>query len=828
MPSPAKRPLHATPTLPPDQVQPHLPGAPPGHPSSSHASSPLQQALGNITTTELFQVLTDTQSKSNPHVPTRGLMFPGPIAQQHPVGPQLRTWGHQGCPANLQDNWTLDQLDAAVAYGAHPSASTPEAAEALRHEALEKVEQRFAKLMPWSQLRQLIIQGSHKHTKVSPIAAIPHKSRLFRMILDLSSKGQRRNQTQSVNELTDEASAPNQSMAQLGQVLGRFIHAVATAPPGVPLLFSKLDIKDGFWRMCVPENDEFHFCYVLPRLPNEPPDSDPMIVVPSALQMGWTSSPAFFCAATETGRDIAEFLRDQPQLPAHPLEHHMMDPIEPHLLTLPNLDTLPDSPTTRTHLRHLFEVYVDDYCALLQATDADTIRHHSRALLHAIHQIFPPPTATGHDGEDPISHRKLVDEQEGVWATRKEILGWIFDGIQRTVQLPQPKVDTLRTMTQTLLRHHTMPTKDFESFMGKCQNACIGIPGGKGLLAPLYKALHAAIQAEQHHVTVHPASSQARALTDLTTMFKILADRPTKCVQLTPGTPHYIGHSDACKHGAGGIWLSGLSPLRPLVWRFRWPPDVIAQVEAGTLSINDLEMAGLLLHYLLLEALVPMRHRQAAAWVDNTSAVSWCNKLSSSRSLVGQQLVRALAFRFLINESSHLAALSIAGADNKLADLASRSFKATGTAGNYDLTDCQFLTMFNSHFPLTQKQSWLLLRPNTSRTSLVCSILLGETPSTGSWTRLPKCGSDIGLTGSTSAPTSCRWTPFSEALRTQHGLQSSKALPDMSVKGARVEDTKSGLDQFQTRYAPSARPSLWTAIPTHSTDPTPPANTGPH
>ena len=70
-------------------------------------------------------------------------------------------------------------------------------------------------------------------------------------------------------------------------------------------------------------------------------------------------------------------------------------------------------------------MFVNDYCAGLQSTDPAILCHFSRALLHAIHQIFPPPTTTKHDGEDPISQKKLILEGEGVWETRKEILGWL-------------------------------------------------------------------------------------------------------------------------------------------------------------------------------------------------------------------------------------------------------------------------------------------------------------------------------------------------------------------------------------------------------------------
>ena len=106
-------------------------------------------------------------------------MYPGRLAQRHPFGQTLKEYGTDGCPVNILDEWALEQMDAAVAYGAHPSATAPEAAAALRAKALEKVEQKFAKLISWKRLCQQILKGYHRHTKIIPIAATPHKSRLF-------------------------------------------------------------------------------------------------------------------------------------------------------------------------------------------------------------------------------------------------------------------------------------------------------------------------------------------------------------------------------------------------------------------------------------------------------------------------------------------------------------------------------------------------------------------------------------------------------------------------------------------------------------------------
>ena len=165
---------------------------------------------------------------------------------------------------------------------------------------------------------------------------------------------------------------------------------------------------------------------------------------------------------------------------------------------------------------------------------------------------------------------------------------------------------------------------------------------------------------------------------------------------------------------------------------------------------------------------------------------------------------------------------------DKLADLASRSFKATGTAGNYDLSDPEFLTKFNSEFPLTQDTSWLMLRLPTSTSSLVCSVLRGQTLPTGSWLRLTKSAFAFGLTGCTSAPNASEWTPFSPQCQLATEFRSSQPSLALSVKGAQVEDTKSALAQFRTRFAPSARPSNWLACQTPSIAQTPTNVTGPH
>ena len=59
------------------------------------------------------------------------------------------------------------------------------------------------------------------------------------------------------------------------------------------------------------------------------------------------------------------------------------------------------------NLFRFLEVYIDDFIGVIQSREPDKLLQFSRALLHGIHSVFPPPDITGHGGHDPISEKKL-------------------------------------------------------------------------------------------------------------------------------------------------------------------------------------------------------------------------------------------------------------------------------------------------------------------------------------------------------------------------------------------------------------------------------------
>ena len=93
-------------------------------------------------------------------------------------------------------------------------------------------------------------------------------------------------------------------MKELGQVLSRIFDFLAAVPPHEVVHLSKIDLSDGFWRMLVAADDKWHFAFVLPGTPTDPV----CLAIPHALQMGWNESPGYFCATTETGRNVIQLL----------------------------------------------------------------------------------------------------------------------------------------------------------------------------------------------------------------------------------------------------------------------------------------------------------------------------------------------------------------------------------------------------------------------------------------------------------------------------------------------------------------------------------------
>ena len=721
-----------------------------------------------------------------------GLMWPrGLEATSHPASKMLTNYSVKGCPVEMNKNCSLGHIMTALKRGPHVSAKQPDANRYLLQETQMKIQQGFMSKVRWGDIK-------HNHPlnlKLSPLAMIPHKSRSYRCILDLSFQLKVKKTLQtSVNKDTN-VKAPQKSMAQLGTVIKRIVYAMAdNHNTNFPFVFSKCDIKDGFWRMVVSLMDAWNFAYTLPSTTTLKNLDDIEIIVPHALQMGWAESPPYFCAATETGRDVIEsYYTKNDAIPKHPLERYLITKLK---------SQQPRNNPANPHSS--FEVYVDDYITLTNDTSNENITKMARAMLHGIHSIFPPPSITHHQGEDPISMKKLL-QLEGMFDYTKEILGWNFNGKNFTIELPVEKQHKILEILNKTCKLKVIPHKTLEKIQGKLVHISTGLPNSRGLLSPLYKAV-----AQQQHPT--PLNKNLKqCLTDWKTLVTNIGSRPTSILELVPRDPNYIGFVDASGTGVGGVWTPGTSKIQPTVWRVQWPAEIQANLVSktnpqGTISINDMETAGILLAWLVLEKITPtvLQHKHIGIHCDNDAAVNWTQKKSTATSTIAGHLLRALALRLHTHQAAPLQVIHIKGKDNTMADVASRSFH------DANLTiQTKFLQSFSQKFPL-QQTSWKEYHMPKKIYSKVTSSLLGQPSTMALWTKIIKQERSTGITGqntqthSTSA-TTCQHVP------TQKKSYLSQDLLQGSGQVTTAKEGLSGFRALQKRWQPSQRPSNWLA-----------------
>jgi hypothetical protein len=727
----------------------------------------------------------------------RSLMQPQKLAQKHPFFPTLQEWGSKGVPVDCGPDWEWEAIEQAVARGPHRSALEQENI-ALVHEDIQyQVDAGFSKIVLWEDLQRT----RPRNLKISPIAVVPQKDRRGRIILDLSfpvypvttnSRKQQAPIQAGVNETTVRL-APEGPVKEIGNVFRRVLALLDAAALDEVVMLAKIDLSDGFWRMIVQEDQQCNFAYVMP----DPPGSPIRIVVPAALQMGWAESPAYFCAATETARDIIQNLvSERTELPPHCLEEYMHPAKSAKR-------SKSDSPV------HGVYVYVDDYIgAAVENADGTLLGRISRAVLHGIHSVFPPPDVSGHtDGKDPVSLKKL-QKGDGQWSHEKELLGFVVDGQAKTVRISDSKATDIVHEIRRILKKKKVQLRRYRRIVGKLRNVALIMPSTKGLFSPLNKAL----KGDPPVIGLGKESEVRAALLDLAVFVQDLATTPTHVKELVPGDDHYVGYCDACATGAGGVWISGEAGIQPLVWRFHFEHDISSQVVSdknpkGRLTNSDLEMAAVLLHYMVLQQQIDLRYVRAGVFSDNTPTVSWTKRMADkSQSLTAGRLLRGLAAIQRSTKAGPLTVASIAGKTNTMADVASRSFNHPTL-----LSDNSFLTHFNHQFPLPQALSWkhVHLMPVTS--SLVTSTLVGKRLPLQQWMTNYKL--KTGTTGLNSAPTPDA-TPTSWTA-TDHS-NSNSLLDSLQGCGAAttVRDVQSKLKLQKPPSVTWHKPSSWLATPT--------------
>jgi hypothetical protein len=457
-------------------------------------------------------------------------------------------------------------------------------------------------------------------------------------------------------------------------------------------------------------------------------------------------------------------------------------------------------------------VYIDDFIGAATASSPEQLNHIARALLHAIHDVFPEHLHTPDD--QPASMKKIL-KGEGQWSPIKEILGWIFDGINKTVQLPPEKIDAILATMNAMLRSTTgVKFQDFQKLTGKLHHASIGIPTGKSLMTQFNRQL----AREPKLVWMRRGSDLRNAMHLWAAMLRQHKMNPTKAKELVQGEPDYLIIVDASgSDGLGGVVLSEKSQVPATVFRHPWPEDIKQMLADNILTINDLELLAELWGWLILEALdVPLRHKQVAIIGDNKSAISWIDRWATRSDGPAGALLAVLAIRMRANQASPVVPMHLEGKLNILADIPSRSFgyKAEWHCRTHD----ELLTMFNSLFPLPNQSTWHYCQLTSKIAMRAIDALRTKALGRREWMRPPQIGTSI------STPGPCFYT-LSELIRiwtTSHTTKqctTSQHLAAWFDKETWGEEIKSKLVQSVQRSQPLRRPSQWTTVQPPSTTP---------
>jgi len=335
--------------------------------------------------------------------------------------------------------------------------------------------------------------------------------------------------------------------------------------------------------------------------------------------------------------------------------------------------------------------------SLVIPTAEGQLRHVANVVMKGIHDVFPEEDD---DQSDPISLKKLI-KGEGQYSTRKCILGFDFNGEDKTLWLEEEKRAVLLTVLKQWLRgsrraHAGIQFKEFKSVTAKLRHAFTAIPAGKGLLSPCNWVLRARPEA----VFLHRNKGLEQAIRDARTLLRELTVAPTRCKELVAGWPDYIGVQDASGEGVGGVIFGENLACPPTVFRHEWPEYIKKELVSfrnprGTISNSDLEMAGLLFTWLVMETVCgDLNKKWVALFSDNDPTVSWVKRLASRHLRVAAQLVRALAMRMKLNGACPITPVHIPGDENAMTDIPSWSFGSV--AQWFCQTDDDVLTLFNS------------------------------------------------------------------------------------------------------------------------------------
>lgn len=660
----------------------------------------------------------------------RNDMSPNVAQLRHPAASLLTTLRTVGATAaSSHPPWTPGRIAMALARGPHKSAT--ENAAFLCLEFADMMRKGHWTMLPAEDVRHIT------NLRLSPLGVVPQRDRRPRPICDYTFFG--------VNDET-ATSAPMEAM-QFGKALQRILHKIHSANSRLgPVYLSKIDLADGFYRIGVRPSDIPSLAVLFPSRIGE----RQLVAFPLTLPMGWKESPPYFSAATETITDVANahiHWRPPPHrlyqasetppasldaagAPAPPCSR----PADLMSVRPPLHGREPSAPSYQRPLAY-WDVYVDDFIGVVQG-NKHRRRRVKEVLLHALDDVFRPLDPSDNPNRQEPASLKKMSKGDAAWTTTKTILGWQVDTLAHTIALPPHRAQRLHDILATIAPfQRRVAIKTWHQLLGELRLMVLAIPGGRGLFSLLQETFRHRDRA--HRLRLTPAVHAT--LSDWRWLARSMTSRPTRISELFPSNPpHTIGACDAAATGMGGVHFipTPQGSVLPVLWRQQFPPTVARNLVSftnprGVITNSDLELTGTLAHSDVLAQYADVRDRTTHTFSDNTPAVSWQRKGSTTTTGPAAALLRLQALHQqhhrYIGDHGY-----IPGTVNAMADDCSRA---------WHLSDTQLLRHFDTTYP--QAVPWLLcpLQPAMNSALISClfkapyalaSVLNVPTPTTTS------------------------------------------------------------------------------------------------
>ena len=641
----------------------------------------------------------------------------------------LEQYAHMGTVADCGEPWSEDVIARALDAGPHVSALSPDGIKLIWDDIQYQVDAGFVRIVSEEELFQ---NGTPRELKISRVAVVPQDNRRDRIILNLSaevaaqhSRRKKEPPHPSVNDITLPAE-DQAAVKKLGKAMPALLRFMFETDCTWEILWQKIDLSDGFWRMIVETGKELNFVF---QLPARAGDTTRYYVIPSSLQMGWKNSPAYFCTATDITRHLII------RLLALTLDTGILLPHRHDQEALGPLLHAPAKWSPPTNITMAFQVFVDDFMhgvagPAQRASKPAELTWVNRAAMHGVHAVFPPPEVLHHKGgKDSISTKK-VTRGDASFTVEKELLGSHMvgrPGAQRLVGLPKNKKDKYVAAVQSALSSpaHRVGLRQYQKILGKLQYASGVMPAMRGHFTPLNRALVG--KPEGSFVGLGKKSELRETLEDMQDLLDLAHSQPSHITELVPpDLPHYYGTVDASSSGFGGVLLPCTRWLPPTVWRVEMPADLRTAVIDGRLTMVDCEFVGYFIGNCHLYDLVEASGEDLPGmcshfFSDNSPTDSILLKQSSK----APPPTPARTLRWLARRQRHYrtgpqTAQHWPGKSNTMADIPSRSYANGFPAG----ADDPFLTHFSTLFPLpTQLASWRLVTPRAAICSAAFSLL---------------------------------------------------------------------------------------------------------